>query len=210
MRRLSVLLIAALLALAISVPGLAHAKSAQAVGTTCYFSDAEGTVYDDGYFAYPPVNVGGPGDFHQAQVDIKAWRFTDPGNHHCLRGYYTSAWTTDQSWANINDVLRVWTCGQFAGQMTASTNGNDWRAALTAYSWTGAAGYGAYIWVNDVWPNGANVFFVDYSFSGSTCGRQVDNFYSSVAKPNWVYVFGPVTNGNPGYLNENCFNFGGC
>lgn len=197
MRRLSLLLIALLCVIGATFP---LAKAAYAAGTTCFFSDNEGTIYDDGYASAGPYQVGLPGNWKQAMTDLKVWRYTDPGNHWCYRGYYTSAWTTNQSFADINDSLRVWACGQFAGQATSSTNGNDWRAFRTSVNWNGAMGSVRDMWVNDVWPNGGTVEF--YAYGTAPCGRQGDNFYSSVCHYDWAVCLGPVVNGGQGYLNE--------
>jgi hypothetical protein len=180
--------------------------AASVAGTTCFVSDQENIVYDDGYASaqFGPFNVGAPGDWHQANADIRAWRFTSPSNHWCYRGYYASAWITDGvTRANINASLRVWACGQFAGSMVATSDGNDWRASTTRVNWNGAMGSVVDIWVSDVYPSGATVEF--YAYGTAPCGRQMDNFYTSACKSSWAQCFGPVVNGGVGYLNEGNF-----
>lgn len=209
MRRLSLLFCALLLALVAAAPNLLHAKPAHAVGAACYFSDSEGVIYDDGYAKSGPWQVGYPtGPTFNADTDIKAWRYSDPGSHHCFRGYRTSEWEEGGAagQADMVDSLRIWICGNYAGEAQHGIP-NTWEDDEFWINWNGTGGTAIALWVADAWPNGQTVSFFDYSYAGYLCGRQVDNVKTSMWKTGWSSGFditGPscVITPCPGYLHE--------
>ena len=178
MRRLALLLCALVLAVAVAVPvGLSHATTVHAANCGNPF-DSEGTIYDDGYVRNGfDQTVGYPGNFHPGNTDLRAWRYIDPGQHDCYRGFETSVWLQDQyTTVDVSSVLRVWICGTFAGDAFWGAHDSTWRAASRSVNWNGTGGTIQNLWVADSFPSGNSVMFFRYG----SCGKQVDNRGGSI------------------------------
>lgn len=170
MRRLAFLVIALLLAVAVSIPNLAHAKPVHAVATACEVaSDVAETVYTDWHAStgqiVPDSYPFGPSP-HLVGLDLWSWRISStPGGtglQHCYRGYYASVATNDATDANMTPRLSTWVCGQVG---VAWTKDEAWAPRADAYTWQqwGIAGRPS-IPENVTLPSGANVtmWFADY------------------------------------------------
>ena len=217
MRRFTLILAALLIASLgmfvashVHIHGFNGSTNAYAFGGDCGNPlDSEGVVYDDGqarsggWAAGPP---GGPVVW--VDTDIHAWRYSDPGTHHCFYGYRNSTWEEQgvAGYADVVSSLRIWVCGNFAGEAQHGVP-NTWMTDEFWINWNGVSGSAYAIWVNDAYPNGQTVTFLDYSYLGYQCGHQVDNVKSSIWKSNWssgLYITGPSCGMTPcpGYLHE--------
>lgn len=142
MRRLFLSLCVLLLITGVFLPtALLHAKPANAVGATCWWSDALDTWYDDWYYTSSEqivdTDYGGNDTWH---VDLKAYRYTRSSDGHCLRYYYGSIWDSNGWHQQVQVSLRTWVCGSYSGTWSAANlNPNPWyRVGMT----TGILDYG--------------------------------------------------------------------
>lgn len=190
-RHLSLLLLAALVAVMVLVPS--GAKPAHAVGAACWPFDTIGqTYYEDGWYksASQSVYDTSRGVNVAVNTDLALWRESDSDGH-CRRGMYVSSWTGDGSSATWNNHLRVWACGSFresssSGNVTGSRN--QWVSGFDSYM--------RYLTL----PSGQQGWVGFYDYGTSPCGAQADNLDTTASNVYWSSSPTSVSGGN-WYLN---------
>lgn len=106
MKRVSLLLLAALLGLSASALHMTAAKPVHA-DTACAAGETPGSIYFDGYTSRSVTIYGADGSPHTLNLDLASYHEGALGN--CYRAYYASTWFSDHAFGYQRPELAVYT-----------------------------------------------------------------------------------------------------